>query len=190
MDTETLNISPEAPQVVDRLEHLAPPKAAKVKHTHKPNFGRLVDGCEACALRAVTPAANAARPPRPRIAPNASQQSTSAPESASSAASLERIAQLMMLEHEERLLKKEDDKRRLLESKTQMRAEVQAIMARQSAEQGACSRNNHQKENGKSAVVQGQVYNDGYVRPFCQRCLQQFGSRRPSVDQMQAHING
>jgi hypothetical protein len=44
----------------------------------------------------------------------------------------------------------------------------------------------HLKENGKTAIVRGQPYNDGFFKPFCLRCNKQFTPVKAEMADMTA----
>lgn len=161
----TINPEPRMDEIAQTLKsHKRGP--GKPKHDHKPNFGRFVEGCAACALKAASP-------------PVARAQSAT-----------ETLAQLLLEEKEEKLLKSKEEKRRAQESRDQMVLAARDQEALKTQREEACGMNGHKKENGASAIAQGQVYNDGFLKPFCQRCFKRFPNQRPGVEQMQAHISG
>lgn len=67
----------------------------------------------------------------------------------------------------EKKRKEEERYRRVENARIEMQARLDA--------QEYCEKvTNHSKENGKTAIVQGQVYNDGNFHPFCLHCGKTF----------------
>lgn len=60
--------------------------------------------------------------------------------------------------------------------------EIQAKADREKA----CEASGHAKENGRSAIYQGQVHNDGAFHPRCFRCGKEFATIKATVDAMTA----
>lgn len=90
---------------------------------------------------------------------------------------------------EEEQLKKEDAQKR----RDQQRARaIEAAAAAEEAKrqrEAACEQLGHRKDEGrstKSAIVQGQVYNDGTIRPFCLTCGKQWPPRKARMEEMTA----
>lgn len=82
--------------------------------------------------------------------------------------------------------KKAADKERQERNKAQRLAEVKAKEEGRLAAQAACEAMGHKKENGRSAIHPGQVYNDGTMRPFCLRCDKWWPPRKAAPEFMNA----
>lgn len=91
------------------------------------------------------------------------------------------LLELLLRKEKKTLEKEEEDELRRLQAREDMikvTMEAEAIKVRAQAN---CS---HTKENGRSAVAQQQVHNDGYIHPFCMRCGKVFAKRRPTHEEM------
>ena len=83
--------------------------------------------------------------------------------------------------------KEQTQEERNATSREQMLAiEMQAI-AMKEANQAACEKTGHVKENGRTAI-NGQIHNDGYYHPFCIRCFKTFKKVLPRGEFIQNSV--
>lgn len=78
----------------------------------------------------------------------------------------------------EKARKEEARQRRIAEIKMEQEAKEQG--------QAMCEKAGHLKDNGRTAVVQGQVHNDSHFHPFCLRCGKKFAPFKATVEAMTA----
>ena len=84
----------------------------------------------------------------------------------------------LMLRKESRAIQEEElERQRLLESREQMLKVEMERIRQDEARQAVCG---HTKENGRTAICNQQVHNDGMVHPFCQRCFKTWPPHVPA----------
>ena len=183
------------------------------KHAHGPNFGHYVEGCGQCEkkkarggfakpiakirfktqyLEAPAPAPPPAPPPAESAAATVTMTTEqlqhllaqiAQPQGDLTEALKAFAIELRKPDPAEEAAKQAELERREL-AKQRRIAEIRMEEESRRAAQDQCGSGGHQKENGKSAVVQGQVYNDGFMRPFCVRCNKQFPPIKATIEMM------
>ena len=192
----------------------ASPQSQSLRHSHGPNFGRFVEGCAKCESEPE----RYARKGQPRIKPKRIPRTeeglpadTATPgvyltydqlqdllaQKAQGlgvedlVAANEALVRALRAPDPETVQAKEDA------AKRRQQQRERAIEAAKAQEEGkrmreeACEAAGHKKDEGrstKSAVVQGQVYNDGFMYPFCLTCGKQFKPIKATMEQMTSAV--
>ena len=160
-DRPVLPAEPEQPEL-ENVDDL--------KHSHKPNFGRFVKGCVKCESNP-----EKYRKKGQKRAPKDGtvnmtyeqlQDLLSKGSSMNSDAIKTLVTELRRPEPEEEE-RRRLEKERLASRKAIRVAEIQLEEDMKKQRQSMCG---HMKENGRSAIVRGQVFSDGCYHPMCHRC--------------------
>lgn len=171
--------------------NISTPEPAKIEHNHKKNFGRYVAGCPKCMEKYPDgpPQKKAKAEPAPTITKEQilailrEEAGATAAPVVQGDAELKQLVQLMLNKEAKTLQKEEADAARKAAAREDMIRVVTETEAQKKAIQDACERNNHSKENGRSAIS-GQVHNDGKFHPLCQRCMKEFPPRSPQREEL------
>lgn len=169
------------------------------RHSHGPNFGRYVEGCSVCeekkANGGFTARARAERKSQPETAPGVyltfeqlqELMTKGQTQGADLANALKEFAKELRAPSAEEV----EEKAKAEERRSQQRARAIEAAEKESqarqAVQDACESMGHKKDEGRSprsAIVQGQVYNDGYMRPFCQTCGKHFAPIKATMEML------
>ena len=210
----TLNIT--TPEPTAKIEW-TPANTVFKGHSHGPNFGRYVEGCPACAIkfpdgpvkRIMRPRRKTlqskseasekviadllaevnrlnALPPKVVVVPGPAPEPVAMPQTPLTAStSTEELVKIMLRREAKTIEKEEATLARIQASREDMlRVGREQEMQKQFREDH-CS---HTKENGRTAICNQQIHNDGYVHPFCQRCFKTFSKYRPQHDQMPTSV--
>lgn len=188
----TVNITGTAPIQVTATQGAA----LEIKHTHGPNFGRYVADCPKCHELHPDGPPKRSKKLKPSLAEeNAALKAqlaelVAAKVGITSGNATDQLVQLMLADQAEKLREKEAEKTRKAMAREADLKAAQQLVAQKSAVQANCELTGHKKENGRSAIFQSQVHNDGMVHPFCSRCFKTFPARRPTQEQMSTSVEG
>ena len=92
---------------------------------------------------------------------------------------LKMLLKLFLAEKQEEMQAKVDTKKKLADSKVEMRKMITKFNADKARGQDFCGQGGHRSEDGKFSLIGGQVQNDGLYHPFCRRCFKEFPPRSP-----------
>ncbi len=162
---------------------------AQLKHNHGPNFGRFVKDCPRCEQ--VGPKVyESKRKPAQEHTPEPMQpqgvyltfeQLQELMEKKADPSSngelkeaLEAFATKLMAGNPDEIAKKEAEAKRKEEARARRIAEVRVAEEAKAMREQMCEDHGHVKENGKTAIVRGQAYNDNFYKPFCLVCGKDF----------------
>lgn len=192
---------------VTTVDASEPKEETTLRHSHGPNFGRFVEGCAKCESEPE----RYARPGQRRVKPKKiARTETGVPADTTSPGvyltydqlqellmqrqadpqqdlteALKAFARELKAPSPEEAEKKEDLAKRRMQQRARAVETAKAQEDGRLAREAACESVGHRKDEGrstKSAIVQGQVYNDGYLRPFCQTCGKQFTPIKASME--------
>lgn len=154
----------------------------KVVHSHKPNYGRYVDGCPACIAKYPEGRPEHKQKARPEVTEAASQAGIS-PDQLVEAM---RVLGMELRKPDPEVARlAAEQKARLLIAKSNERQIIAEHDSRVKANQAACASRGHRMDGGRSpaSAISGQIHGDGMYHGLCVACQWTF-VRKPSIDEM------